>query len=387
MICQRREKGIGSMRSWWKKRRGKWLLLLTPASLLLLFLARQSVYFTEEVFAKRIYPVCSVILNRITGIFPFSLAEVCVLLGIPAGVFLLARLLFRLAKGRKRGESVGRRELLADAVYHAGCFLSVVLFWFVFFCGVNYERYPFSHYSGLTIQSSTKEELYDLCVSLADAASESYVEMPQTEKGDFDHRKMARAAAEAMKSLGDEYPQLAGNYGRTKPVFCSTFLSRTETTGIYIPFTMEANVNVACTDYTIPATMCHELSHLRGFMREDEANYIAYLACVRSEDAALRYSGLMLALVYTGNQLYREDPALYREARAHYSEDILRDFVRDSEYWAEFEDTVISTTANAVNDTYLKANNQTDGAKSYGRMVDLLLAEYRKEHSRERNTN
>ena len=30
-----------------------------------------------------------------------------------------------------------------------------------------------------------------------------------------------------------------------------------------------------------------------------------------------------------------------------------------------------------VNDTYLKANGQTDGVRSYGRMVDLLLAYYR----------
>ena len=30
----------------------------------------------------------------------------------------------------------------------------------------------------------------------------------------------------------------------------------------------------------------------------------------------------------------------------------------------------------AVNDVYLKANDQEDGMKSYGRMVDLLLAEY-----------
>ncbi|HPW41948.1 MAG TPA: DUF3810 family protein, partial [Bacillota bacterium] len=30
------------------------------------------------------------------------------------------------------------------------------------------------------------------------------------------------------------------------------------------------------------------------------------------------------------------------------------------------------------NDKYLKANNQKDGVKSYGRMVDLLIAEHRK---------
>jgi hypothetical protein len=37
----------------------------------------------------------------------------------------------------------------------------------------------------------------------------------------------------------------------------------------------------------------------------------------------------------------------------------------------------VAEKADAVNNTYLKSNNQEDGVKSYGRMVDLLLAERR----------
>ena len=47
-------------------------------------------------------------------------------------------------------------------------------------------------------------------------------------------------------------------------------------------------------------------------------------------------------------------------------------------YWEQFEDTVLSTAGEKMNDTYLKANSVEDGTKSYGRMVDLLLAERRK---------
>ena len=38
--------------------------------------------------------------------------------------------------------------------------------------------------------------------------------------------------------------------------------------------------------------------------------------------------------------------------------------------------------SNKINDTYLKANAQSDGVKSYGRMVDLLLAKYRKDQEK-----
>ena len=47
--------------------------------------------------------------------------------------------------------------------------------------------------------------------------------------------------------------------------------------GIFIPFTCEANVNATLPDWEIPFTACHELAHQRGFAREDEANYVGYL--------------------------------------------------------------------------------------------------------------
>ena len=186
--------------------------------------------------------------------------------------------------------------------------------------------------------------------------------------------------ADAMSELGDEYPVLDGYYGAPKPVFLSSLMSYTEITGIFFPYTMEANVNVDIPDYSIPSTMLHELAHLRGFMREDEANYIAYLAGVKSNNADINYSSTMLALIISGNALYRENSDMYFEIRDLYSEEVLRDIRANSAYWQKYEDTVISTVSNKINDTYLKANNQTDGVKSYGRMLDLLLAKYRKDY-------
>ena len=88
----------------------------------------------------------------------------------------------------------------------------------------------------------------------------------------------------------------------------------------------------------------------------------------------------MLALSYASNQLYQQDEALYQKVVDTYDTGMLADLREEYYYWKQFEDTVISTVSNAVNNNYLKANNQNDGVKSYGRMVDLLLAEYRKSH-------
>jgi hypothetical protein len=192
--------------------------------------------------------------------------------------------------------------------------------------------------------------------------------------------KLAKLTNEAMQLLAEDYPVLGGNYGSPKPILLSKLMSQTEITGIFFPFTMEANVNVDVPDYSIPVTMLHELAHLRGFMREDEANFVAYLAGMKSEHVDLNYSSTMLALIIAGNALYDQSPELYFEVRSEYSEGLVKDIRANSEYWQQYEDTAVSTISNKINDTYLKANAQTDGVKSYGRMLDLLLAQYRKEN-------
>jgi hypothetical protein len=122
--------------------------------------------------------------------------------------------------------------------------------------------------------------------------------------------------------------------------------------------------------------MLHELVHLRGFMREDEANFIAYLASIKSGYDDFCYSGTMTALTYSMNALYSADYDEFVRLYNLYSEDVIKDMEFSRNYWKQF-DTKVSEVADKINDTYLKANNQQDGVRSYGRMVDLLLAYYR----------
>jgi hypothetical protein len=264
------------------------------------------------------------------------------------------------------------------------CTLSIALFSFTILGGLNYYRYPFSYYSNLEIDKYSVEELYGLTKQLAGQANDFRGQVPRVDNNDLfelsmSNYKLAKESNKAMKSLSKEYPVLSGRYASPKPLLLSRLLSHAEITGIFIPFTMEANVNVDIADYAIPYTMLHELAHQRGFMREDEANYIAYLAGMSSDNIELMYSSTMLALISSGNALYSQDSDLYFEIRDMYLDEIVMDIRANTDYWAKYEDTVVSTMSNKINDTYLKANAQTDGVKSYGRMVDLLLANYRAE--------
>ncbi|HHX11513.1 MAG TPA: DUF3810 domain-containing protein [Clostridiales bacterium] len=355
-------------------------LWLLPLSFLLVFIAKQSVYFAEYIFALHIYKWISQIISLITNVFPLSIAELMVIVAPILITFILVRFIIKLVKDKKN-----LWYNLGYGLLNLSCVVSIALFLFVILAGINYYRYSFSVYSNLVVRDSSLEELYLLTEELAREANHvRQMVAAEDEEGVFALSssifELADLVEEAMSELGKEYQVLSGHYGAPKPIFVSPLMSYTEITGIFFPFTMEANVNVDIPDYSIPSTMLHELAHLRGFMREDEANYIAYLAGAQSSNIDIKYSSTMLALIISGNALYRENSDMYFEIRDQYSEELVRDIRANSAYWAKYEDTVISTVSSKINDTYLKANNQTDGVKSYGRMVDLLLAKYRKDY-------
>lgn len=357
-----------------------YLLGLIPISFALILAAKQSDYFAEQIFALHIYKWISQIVSTISGIIPFSIAEIMICVLPILILFVLIRFTIGLIKKKEN-----RKLKFFKGILNVLCFGSIVLFLFTVFAGINYYRYPFSYYSNLEITDSSVEELYSLTGSLALQANDLRNSITTTDENNVfklstSMYDLGNKAEAAMETLSKKYPVLGGNYGSPKPILLSSVMSRTEITGIFIPFTMEANVNVDIPDYSIPATMLHELAHLRGFMREDEANYIAYLAGMESDNPEIEYSSTMLALVISGNALYDRDKDIYFEIRDQYSEGVINDIRENSAYWQQYDDTVISAVSDKINDTYLKANAQKDGVQSYGRMLDLLLAKYREDN-------
>ena len=76
---------------------------------------------------------------------------------------------------------------------------------------------------------------------------------------------------------------------------------------------------------------------------------------------------------------YAKDPARYQQAMEGLSDGVRRDFAASSAYYNAHH-TSFGEFSTKVNDTYLKVNSQPQGVATYGRMVDLLLADYRLRH-------
>lgn len=369
-----------------KEKRNLWLVCFVPAIIMYL-VAKSSVSAAENVFARGIYKVYGALMSRITDIFPFSLVELLITLMIIWVPTMIVVGVVRIIKVKehKAAARIGKLiRMLRDMVLLAG----ILLLWFMIGCGTNYYRYEFAQFSGLTVKKSTKEELNGLFLELIDKTNEARVKLgaqsdiPFASEYEFSQR--AELASKAMQKLSEKYEVLEGYFPDPKPVMGSRFMSYFGITGVYSPFTVEANVNDDIPDYSKGYTMCHELSHLRGFMREDEANFIGYLACVNSDVPELVYSGYIAALIRIGNKLYEADKDLYFAGREKYSEGVLCDMRAANEYWDSFKKTEIGETLSNVgeslNNAYLQANGVNDGTASYGRFADLLLAEYREKN-------
>ena len=350
-----------------------WLLLLLPAAVLLDTAAKHSPDFAEW-YAVRVYPLYAKPFSWLTSLVPFSLGEFLLAAGILWLLFFLIRNIFRLVRMKER-----RLERLVRFLSVPLLIAVVITFLCVTNYGTNHRRYSFAAAAGLEVRASSTEELYDLCVLLTEQANALREGLPEDERGVFTLAAGNFAAADTARTqfgqLSGTYPTLS-TWGKPKPVLASEVMSYLDISGIYCPFTFEANVNVHAEDALIPATMCHELSHLAGYMREDEANFIAYLACEAGDDPAFRYSGVLFGMIHATNALFGADRDLWYEVDALRSDAVLRDLAANNAYWKTY-DTPVAEVSNNVNDAYLKANGQEAGVRSYGRMVDLLLAYYR----------
>lgn len=353
---------------------------------ILMVCARQVPGFAEW-YAVHIYQKLTAVTGRVTGLAPFSVVEI--------GLYVLLILLpvtgiGAVVKSVRFGQ--GGENALCWA---SGLFLtaSALLFLYAANCGVNYQRESFSEKTGLAAKQYTAEELKQVCLWLTeevnalagqverggsgemilaapaeekqDAAAAEYEEMPLQVLGD--------TAVQAMTDLAEEYPDMKGYYPHPKPVCVSEILSYQNLSGVYSPFTIEANYNADMVDYNIPFTLCHELSHLRGFMQEEEANFIAFLACIGSDNRDFEYSGYLTGWVYCMNALRRADGEEWQQVREWLDEAAEADLRENSRFW-EYYDGAVAEVSDKVNDTYLKANGQSEGVQSYGRMVDLIIA-------------
>ncbi|MEO0896390.1 MAG: DUF3810 domain-containing protein [Bacteroidota bacterium] len=349
----------------WKDSSFIWIML-GLLTLLLRWLFSINPAFTEILYSRGIFQVIRVLYDFTVGWIPIAF------------LYLLAPLLLflgmrRLIKGIKTPMSIRKR--LGKGVINLLAFFSGVFFLFHFLWAFNYFRTPVEQQLGLTeIPSDTtfvvrefkrmSEEMMATRALIGDTSALSIdVLPPQLE--------------DSMRSLLEEvlaeysFPVIGRVRGRKLLPF--GMLMRSGATGIYIPFAMEGHLDGGLTAPAVPSTMAHEMAHGYGFGDEGSCNFWAYLACERSSNPVIRYSGQFEYWIYVARQYRKLFPKQYAAYRKTLPKGILNDIELIKTTYKKYPGFFPQTSA-YVYDQYLKSQGIKEGSFSYSRVVQLVIS-------------
>lgn len=227
-------------------------------------------------YVANIYPIFPTVIGRIYSLLNFSFFEAgLIFFALLICIYLLKGLcLILINDSRKKSFlSSGVRVLL---LVSAGLIMMYTLF-----CSINYQRHDIGEILQLPNNEISGDNLEKLSLILADDLMILIKDEDWKENLKLMHDKdyIESESVNAMKQLAFIEPSFSGYYPRVKAIYNSDILTRFGIEGFFSPYTMEANYNSEMAPFLLPYTICHELAHLKGYMRENDAGFISYLAC------------------------------------------------------------------------------------------------------------
>ncbi|QNF34138.1 DUF3810 domain-containing protein [Adhaeribacter swui] len=306
---------------------------------------------------------------------------------VPVGQILFYSLLTGLLVGiikhirRLVLRQISWREFSRRGLLGIFTFLSVFYFLFTGMWALNYHRLPIADIVKIKEDSISTRELEALCLRLIQLTNQSRQQVTTNQQQPvrfaLSNQHLLTSAPRGFATAAKIFPEMAYAYPAVKEVYVPEVMSFFGVSGIYFPFTGEANVNMHPPAYLLPSTICHEMAHQIGFASEDEANFVAYLACRLNPDPAFQYSGNYMAMKYAMNRLKKVNPRAYKQLEQLYSVALKKDIAENKLYWERFQNP-IEVFSHWFYDLFLKANDQREGIKSYSKVVELLMGEFRK---------
>ena len=331
--------------------------------------------FTETIYGRGIGPLFASLLSNISGIIPVSLAEILV-------VVFVVRQLFGVIKGFSQVRNDDRQfsNAVAAGVLRLGADVGIVVTTFYLLWGFNYARPSLEVRQQWNGSHAQVEELARLAQEMINAANFEYVSITGSE--DLGQPTTGPQHATLVEQLSTCWKSAEGilslprsallGFGNPKRSWASLVLDYGQTSGFYFPWTGEANYNRGTPDVSTPQVIAHEMSHQRGFAREDEANFAGYLAASLSDESYPRYSAYVFAQRQLLSALSGYDTDHARELVRQRLPGVQRDIRAANAYWQQFEGHA-SRTTRSMNNAYLRTNRVPGGILSYNRSVELLI--------------
>jgi hypothetical protein len=332
-------------------KRGSFASLTLPLDIALIIFGaiaatwRPTAAWVEQRFSNGYYPDWQHFWASITSAVPFTLGDAVIAAG--AAILILALIFVRPWWRALMG--IG-----ALAGFHA--------LWFYAGWGFGYDRAPVQTRTAYSSARVTNSQVLALQArAIAEMNRLAPLAHAQQHGDDLDVAQLRAAWLPVVQRLGDDWTP---NVHAAKPALLGWFMDKTGTSGFTNPFTLETQLAPDLLWFERAFSQAHEWSHVAGFNREDEANYIAAVTCLRDPDVVAQYSGWL--------ELF-----LYLPQKAHYGR---REFV--PQVWADF-DAIRKRNAHFVNlrlsrfswrvyNNYLKSNHIAAGVQNYDQVTQLM---------------
>ena len=136
-------------------------------------------------------------------------------------------------------------------------------------------------------------------------------------------------------------------------------------------------MNTTIPHFLEPFVATHEMAHQIGYGKENEANFVAFLACRSYGSNEFRYSVYFNMYAYAINELYRRDSVTAKEFQKKLHPQVIQDFKEYESFYKKYRNPV-EPVIMWFYGHYLKANNQPAGKETYDEVVAWLVAYYKK---------
>jgi|GEM_PF-3775537 len=344
------------------------LLIMDGITVLLLLLFNLNNRITEVFYSKFIYVILTDVLGRITDIFPFSLTEILYIVLIIAIIIRFILAIYRLIKKQRSFKNIFLHFLI-----HVFIFLSIIFVWFYNMWGFNYYRIGLE--DKIEVNKNDDKDKRDklfknVLFALIKKANESYPEKMAGYNEKYINIIVNKELFNTIVKLENKRIYPAEKIKKT----ITGILRQTATLGVISPFLLESHISKDLISSEVPFLLAHEKSHLYGYADETEANYIAFLTCISSDNKYLNYSGYSEVLLYFLSDYRRrfnnkeEFEAIYYTIREEIREDYKKIKERNKKYSNKFTKLLYD-----IYDLYLKANRVERGIKAYSMVVNMIL--------------
>ncbi|MFM2360042.1 MAG: hypothetical protein RLY16_2035 [Bacteroidota bacterium] len=346
------------------------LLFWVILALLVHFIAGHEDW-VERYYVLRIFPQIGRFFAFLFSWIPFSVGD---LLYGAAGIFLvycIVKLIYLLCK-RAVTKSILQQWVVKTAVV----FLVIYVFFNVLW-GFQYNRIGVAKQLGLQTPAYTLEELIEVDSILLQQVNRSkqymlaHPTIVPTVKNTFEGCK------KAYQQAVQKYPFLQIRPPHLKTSMWGWLGNYTGFMGYYNPFTGEAQVNTTVPIFLQPFTGCHEIAHQLGYAKENEANFVGFLAATASKDTFFHYSVYLDLFLYANRNLYEKDSAIAK----HHGKQLLPEIKKDLLVWKQFNkahQSLLEPIFRWLYGQYLVQNRQPSGILSYDEVTGFVIAFYKK---------